>query len=92
MAKSAHGTTTANTVTTVTIVPGEEGIVVVNRDLTGALWVRIDGTDPAIGAPDSYVVLGAREFPLSRYVIAKQSITVKLISDTARSYTVEAIE
>lgn len=92
MAKTAHGTTTANTVSTVTIVPGEEGIVVVNRDLTGALWVRIDGQDPTIGGADSYVVLGAREFPLSRVVIQRQWITVKLIADTARSYTVEAIE
>lgn len=92
MASTQHGTLTADAVTTVTLRPGEEGIVVVNRDLAGAIWVRIDGQDPQIGGADSYVVLGAREFPLSRMTIQKQTITIKLISDSDRSFTVEAIE
>lgn len=92
MPKTAHGTLTANTVTTVQIVPGEEGIVVLNRDLEGSVWVRIDGQDPVIGAADSYVVLGAREFPMSRKEINKQIVTVKLIADDGRTFSVEAIQ
>lgn len=92
MASTEHGTLTANEVTTKIIRPGDEGIVVVNRDLEGELWVRIDGQDPGIGAPDSYVVIGAREFPLPRRIISKQEITVKLIADAGRSFSVEAIQ
>lgn len=92
MASTQHGTLAAGAVTTVTIRPGEEGIVVVNRDLAGAIWVRLDGQPPQVGGADSYVVLGAREFPLSRAKIQKQSITVTMISDANRSFTVEAIE
>lgn len=92
MASTAHGTLSAGQVTTVSIRPGEEGIVVVNRDLDGTIWVRIDGGTPAIEAADSYVIFGAREFPLSRRQIAKQEITVKLISDGARKFSVEAIQ
>lgn len=92
MAKTAHGTLTANQVTTVNITPGEEGIVVLNRDLDGALWVRIDGVDPNPGGADTYVVLGGREFPMSRYDVRKGNVIVKLISDAARSFSVEAVQ
>lgn len=91
MASTAHGALTANQVTTLTIDAGIGGIVVVNRSLEGAIWVRIDGTNPQMGAPDSYVVLGAREFPLSRRVLQAGPVTVKLLTDAARAYTVEAI-
>lgn len=92
MAKSTHGTLTANQVTTVTITPGEEGIVVLNRDLTGTIWVRLDNVDPAIGADGTYAVIGAREFPLSRSQIRVGSVTVRMISDAGRKYSVEAIQ
>jgi hypothetical protein len=92
MPSTAHGTLAPGVVTTVVLRPGEEGIVVVNRDLAGEIWVRIDGQDPGVAAADSYVVLGAREFPLPRRVIQKQSVTVKLVSDAARAYSVEAME
>jgi hypothetical protein len=92
MASTAHGTLTGNEVTTVTIRPGDEGIVVVNRDLEGEMWVRVDGENPGIGAPDSYVVIGARQFPLPRRIIAKQAITVKLIADAGRAFSVEAVQ
>lgn len=92
MAKSTHGTLTANAVTTVTITPGEEGLVVVNRSLQGEIWVRLDSVDPAIGADGSYVVIGAREFPLSRADVRKGATVVKLISDDARMFSAEAIQ
>lgn len=91
MAATAHGMLTANQVTSVTVTSGSDGIVVVNRTVDGGvLWVRIDGTDPVPGGPDTYVVLGAREFPLAgRYRF--KPITVRLIADTERAYSVEAI-
>lgn len=92
MAHTKHGTLAPNAVTSVTITPGEEGIVVVNRNLEGTLWVRIDGQNPVIGADDSYVVFGSREFPLGRAAVAKGSINVRLISDAGRQYSVEAIQ
>lgn len=91
MASTAHGTLTANTVTSVSITPGSGGVVVVNRDQAGAIWVRIDGQDPALFGNNSYVVLGARDFPMSRAQRQRGDVVVKLLSDTARTYSVEAI-
>jgi hypothetical protein len=86
MADTQHGTLTADEVTTVTLIASTNGLEVINRDLSGAIWVRIDGEDPQIAGEDSYVVLGARQFPIKR----KGTITVKLISDADRAYSVEA--
>jgi hypothetical protein len=91
VASTAHGTLTANVVASVPVAPGSAGIVVVNRDQTGSIWVRIDGTDPSIGGAGSYVVLGAREFPMTRKQVQAGTVTVKMISSAARAYTVEAI-
>lgn len=89
MASTAHGTLVANVVSTVTVFSGQRGVVVVNRTLDGgAIWARIDGIAPTVAGADSYVVLGAREFPLrDRYY----DVTVKLLSATARDFTVEAM-
>lgn len=93
MASTAHGTLTANTVATVTINVGVDGFVVVNRDQAGAIWVRADGTNPVIAAADTYVVLGARMFPSEWQNLTPGvgTVTLKLISDTARTYSVEAV-
>ncbi len=89
MASTAHGTLTANVVTSVSITSGNRGIVVVNRATDGgALWVRLDGQNPAIAGADSFVVLGAREFMLRR----NTAHTVKIISDGARPYSVEEMD
>lgn len=90
--KTAHGTLTAGTVTTVSIVPGEEGVVIVNRDLDGEIWVRLDNVDPAVGQDGSYVVIGAREFPMARREILKGQTNVRMISDASRAFSVEAIQ
>lgn len=87
MASTAHGTLTANTVKTVTVDPGWAGIVVVNRSMTGVIWVRLDGTNPAIEAADSYAVFGARSFRLGK---RNAPVTVKMLSADALKYTVEA--
>lgn len=89
MASTAHGTLTANVVTTVVVTPGWQGIEVVNRANQGVIWVRIDGADPVPEADDSYAVLGARQFPIRRDGTA-DPISVKLISDAGRGFSVEA--
>jgi hypothetical protein len=92
MAKSTHGTLSANTVASVSITPGSEGIVVVNRTLSGEIWVRIDGVDPQIAGDGSYVVIGAREFPMSLTDVRKGTVNVRLISDAVRQFSAEAIQ
>lgn len=86
MAATAHGTLTANQVETVYIDVGYSGFEVINRTRSGVIWVRYDGEDPAPGAAGSFTVLGARSFPTWR----RGSIEVRLISDDARDYSVEA--
>lgn len=90
MAATAHGTLTANQVATVTVDWTSGGVVVVNVAQSGAIWVRLDGQNPVPYAAGSYAVYGARDFPLRRHS-ASTSTTVKLISDAARAYSVEAI-
>lgn len=90
MAATAHGTLTANSVTTVTVQWARTGVVVVNAAQTGVIWVRLDGEDPVPNAPDTYAVYGARDFPLARRG-TPTSTAVKLLSDAARAYSVEAI-
>lgn len=91
MASTAHGALTANTVASVTITPGSDGIVVVNRDQAGAIWVRIDGVDPTINGANSYIVLGAREFPIEWRNRTPGDVTVRMLSDQSRTYSVEAV-
>lgn len=86
MAITAHGSLTADEVTTVEIDPGYFTIEIVNRDMQGTIWVRLDGVDPVIGAADSFVVLGARSYAVGR---RRSPIVVKMISDADRSYSVE---
>lgn len=89
MAHTAHGVLTADQVTTVDIEAGRSGgIVVVNRDQVGVIWVRLDGTDPQVEGADSYAVFGAREFDFGRRR-SQQATTVKMLSDADRAYTVE---
>lgn len=89
MASTAHGALAANVVTTVTLTSGQKGIVVVNRTLDGGvIWARVDGVAPTVAGADSYVVLGAREFPVRDHFTA---VTVKLLSTTVRDFSVEAM-
>lgn len=87
MAVAAHGTLSANQVTTVTVTPGPHGITVTNRSMAGEIWVRVDGHDPAVAGPDTFVVLGTRTFPQRQ---RGAPLTVKLLATEARAYSVEA--
>lgn len=88
MAKTAHGALTADQITTIEVEAGPTGVVVVNRALEGVIWVRIDGEDPVVEGADTYAVFGAREFAVGRRR-SLSAITVKLLSDADRGYTVE---
>ena len=89
MAYTAHGVLTADQVTAVPVQAGPRGIVIVNREQNGVIWVRIDGEDPTAEGADTYAVFGVREFPLGRKQ-AYTDIEVRLLSDDDRAYTVEA--
>ncbi len=88
MASTAHGVLSANTVTSVTVDSGWGGIVVINRAQEGIIWCRVDGGTPAVAGADSYAVLGAREFPMRR---RGEAVTVKMLTDDVRAYSVEAV-
>ncbi len=91
MSSAVHGVLTANQVSSVEIEPGRFGVVVTNRSLSGEIYVRIDGPDPQIGADGSYVVLGARDIPLTRQQQRQNTVTVKLRASDAIAFSVEAI-
>ncbi len=86
MAATAHGTLTPDEVEAVTIEVNRFGFEVVNRTLSGAIWVRFDGVDPEVAGADSYVVLGARRFPFSG---SAKTIEVRLLSTDELDYSVE---
>lgn len=86
---SAHGSLTANQITTVSITPGPDGLDVVNRSQTGVIWVTIDGTDPVIETAGTYACVGVRTFSMS--IAHQRTVTVKMISDSALKYSVEGI-
>lgn len=72
-------------------------ITVVNRNSTGTLWVRTDGTDPTVAGDDNYPVLPmqAQSFPngiLTQEPVTRviSGTTVYVISDTACPITVYA--
>lgn len=90
MALTAHGTLAPDVVTTVTVDSGRGGIVVVNRQQSGAIWVRIDGVDPAVNGANSYIVLGAREFVAGQRNRQVVPIEVRMLSTAAVDYSVEA--
>jgi hypothetical protein len=90
MATTAHGTLAANEVTSVAIESGRGGIVIVNRAQTGTIWVRLDGVDPEPEGSGTFAVYGAREFPAQQRTRQIINVEVRMISDTAVQYSVEA--
>lgn len=88
------GTTTANTVATVTFSKWFSGIEIVNSGAAD-LWVRSDGIDPAIGADECQFV-PARSWVVIRNLTPVPEVgggitgstTVKLISSTSTSYVI----
>lgn len=90
MAKSKHGTLVANTVASVAITDHGGHLEIVNRSGTGEIWARFDGTNPVAEADDTFVIVGARRFPIVNLAITDvTTVTVKLISTAALKYSVE---
>lgn len=89
MPRIKSGTLTGGAVTTVSITHHNNAVEVVNRTQTGAIWVRVDGTNPTVAGDDCYVVLGARRIPVPGPDIT--AADVRLISADALDYTVEAV-
>lgn len=85
MANAKHGTLTGSAVTAVAVVADLNGLQIVNRTQTGAIYVRLDGVDPTVAGDDCFVVLGARHFPTGR----TGSIDVRMISSDNLAYSVE---
>lgn len=88
------GTTTANTVATVTFARWLSSIEVVNSGAAD-LWIRVDGTDPGIGADECQFV-PARSWVVIRNLTPIPEVgsgitgntTIKLISSTSTSYVI----
>ncbi len=93
MARSKHGTLVANTVTSLDITQHGGHLEIVNRSGTGEIFVRFDGVDPVVLADDTFVVVGARRFPIENLGISDvTTVNVRLISTAALKYSVEGAD
>jgi hypothetical protein len=86
-----HQTLTANTVDTVTLNSGYSAIEVFNRDASGVIYARNDGTDPVVGAAECYIIPAGQALNIpspgsSWPTLATEGI--KLISTVACAYSV----
>lgn len=90
MAATAHGTLTASTVKSVSVESGRGGVVIVNRQQTGVIWVRLDGVDPVAEGPGTFAVFATREFPASLRTRQVVAVEVRMLADAALKYSVEA--
>lgn len=90
MARAVSGTLTPDEVEPVTVTDTRPaGIEIVNRSGSGTIWYRLDGVDPTVGGAGCHPVLGSRRID-NPWSTGGKSVTVKLISDEALDYTVEA--
>ncbi len=90
----SSGTTTANTVKTVTFPLRYDGIQVINRS-NGDIWARFDGVDPTIAGDDCFYI-APQSFLDALNPKAPQDSTgsinteIRMISAAAAAYTVSA--
>lgn len=90
MATTAHGTLEPNVVATVVVESGRGGIVIVNRQQSGVIWVRLDGVDPVAEGAGTFAVFGARDFGVQVRSGQVKAFEVRMLSDVAVQYSVEA--
>ena len=88
MAATAHGMLAAGVVASATVDDSYTGLEVINRDLTGEIWVRVDGIDPVPRGVNSYVVLGSRRFLGDGLANPSE---VRMIAEEDRNYSVEGV-
>jgi hypothetical protein len=88
-----HQTLTISTVDTVTFGAGVSAVEVYNRDATGVIYARVDGTNPVVGADENYIIGTALVIPFagSESAATGGDDVVKLISSTACAYSVTGI-
>jgi hypothetical protein len=84
---AVHPTLTAATVDTVTVTSAVSTVEVLNRDVTNAIYFRLDAVAPVVAAADNFVVLPG----LARRVTIGPLHTVALISVGAAAYSVTVI-
>lgn len=84
--RSVSGTLTPGVVKTEIVrIDQSMGAAVVNRSMTGTIWIRVDGIDPATSPLDNcFPVMAVRNIQGR-----SDSIEVRMISTQALDYTVE---
>jgi hypothetical protein len=89
------GTTTANTVTTVTFSTWFRGIEVINRS-SSDMWARFDTVDPTIAGDEcffipaqSYIDVSNPLLPPEVAIGTTSNTVIKLITATNADYTVQ---
>ena len=88
MPRSKHGALVAATVTTVTLDADYDSVEILNRGASD-LWVRLDKTDPVIGADDNYVCVPGGFVVLP--VPTAGNTEVRLISAGTPAYSVAGV-
>lgn len=88
VAKTKHAVLTADTADDVTLTSTVGLVRITNRAGAGELYVRVDGTAPAVGADESYVVLPGQTRPFNMSGAADQVVGV--IASLPLAYSVEA--
>ncbi len=87
---SAHGTLVADTVSTEDFTVGNADVVVHLRSGSGPIYFTVNGTDPEVEGAGTYLVhnmLAVRSVAID----TSDAQTIKLISASADSYSVEVI-
>lgn len=94
-ARITHQTLTISTVDTVTFTGGMSAVEILNKDTTGVIYARVDGTNPVVAADENYVILPGQALTIpfagSESAATAGDDVVKLISSTACAYTVTGI-
>ena len=88
--ESVHGTLVGATVSTETFTADNADVIVVHfRSGTGPIYFTVDGSTPTVAGADTFVVIaGARTIR----VPSSDAQTVKLISTTADTYSIEVMD
>jgi hypothetical protein len=87
--RSTHQTLTPATADTVSLRLRHQAIEVLNRDATGVIYVREDGTTAVVGADDNFIVTAGQSLVIPTDPTTTATLT--LISSTACAYSVTGI-
>lgn len=85
-----NGTLTATVVESIDMGVDVGEVDVLNVDGADAIYVRVDGTDPAVGADDSYAIPAVAGAAITIPVRTDGNTEVRLISAGTPAYSVTA--